>query len=607
MPKLPTFSSTAAFLEYLNDEHAKLHTGYEKLFWLSYMGDHTVDARMNEAQHARDAFRANNDLKKEVERRIKKSRGKEKQRLKVWDHFFSLYQVPEEALAIRKRAAQLESAIAQKRTAIQEGYIDPATNTFVEASENKMRMLKATHPDEKVRKACFDALERLPLNTLDEYIELIGLRNAYALSLGFSDFYEYKARIDEDMTKKELFSIFDDLYEKTKHGFEKVRDMEKDMPGLLKPWNFSYMLSGDFIHEEDPYFRFENVLSYWGASFAALGIGFKGGRVQLDLLDRQGKHNNGFCHYSELVRYKKGKRMPGAAGFTSNAVPGQVGSGVQGINTVFHEGGHAADRLNSMQRETCVNTEYPPASVSWAETHSMFMDAISDSIEWRVRYAKNEKGEPYPFDLFERKIRALYPLRPLALMGIGFVVDFERRIYEADRLTREFVLETARNMYRKYFDMSEPSISALNIPHIYSWESSGYYHGYGLAELAVFQWRDYFYKKYGYIVDNKNVGKEMKKIWSYASLYPGKKLIAMATGKKLSPKAFIDEVSVPLEKLIVRAKAKIKRLEKVPRYTKPIDLDGTIVMLHGKDRIADNAKSFEDMDSTYRAWLKTVG
>lgn len=600
------FKSAKALLDYLNDTHVKLHRNYEELFWISYMGDHSVDVRMNEAQQARDAFRANSNLKTEVGSHLKNAKGKDKQRLKVWDHFFSLYQVPEEALTIRKQAADLESKIAQKRTSRKEGYIDPVTNQFVEASENTMRVMKSTNPDEKVRKACFDALEKLPLDTLDEYIELIGLRNAYARILGFSDFYEYKARIDEDMSKKELFSIFDDLYEKTKFAFANVRKMEKDMPGLLKPWNFSYMLSGNFVAEEDPYFRFENVLSYWGTSFAALGVGFQGGRVTLDLLDRQGKYNNGFCHYSDLVHYKNGKRIPGASGFTSNAVPTQVGSGVQGINTVFHEGGHAADRLNSMQQETCVNTEYPPSSVSWAETHSMFMDSISDSIEWRVRYAKNEKGEPYPFDLFERKLRKLYPLRPLALMGVCFVVDFERCVYEAKNLTKETVLQLARDMYKKYFDMSEPSISMLTIPHIYSWESSGYYHGYGLAELTVFQWREYFYKKYGFIVDNKKIGKEMTKIWSYGSLYPAKKLVKMATGKKLSPQAFITEVNMPLEKIIVRAKEKIKRLEKIPRYTKPIDLDGRITMVHGKEIIADNSKSFEDMEKKYRVWLKNI-
>jgi hypothetical protein len=191
-------------------------------------------------------------------------------------------------------------------------------------------------------------------------------------------------------------------------------------------------------------------------------------------------------------------------------------------------------------------------------------------------------------------------------MYIIFVVFFEKEIYECKNLTREFVLKTAKKVFRKYVDRSEDSIVILNLPHLYSWESSAYYHGYGLAELGVSQWRDHLFKKHGYIVDNPKVGKELTKIWSYASLYPAKKLIKMATGKPLSADAFISDVTMPLDEILTFAKKKIERLKKVPMHTGPIDLKGKITMVHGKKKIADNSKSFEDMDRKYRAWLKTM-
>ena len=598
--------SAKALLDYLNVTHLKVHKDFEENFWLSYMGDHSVDDKMSKAQLARDTFRANPKLKQEVEYFISRSKGAIKKRLEIWNHCFGLYQMPAHASEIKQRVTALEAGIARIRSKRKEGYFEPELDQFVPASENKMRMIMRTNPDEKVRKACFEAMEKLPLDYIDTYIQIIKGRNEFARALGHEDFYAYKARIDEDMSKKELFSIFEKIYEKTKFGFDNVRIMEKSIPGLRKPWNMGYMLMGNFTAEEDPYFRFENVLSYWGRSFAAMGIGFAGGSVTLDLLDRKGKHNNGFCHYPSIVNYKNGKRIPASSGFTSNAVPGQLGSGVQGINTVFHEGGHAADRLNSMQEETCINTEYPPSSVSWAETQSMFMDSISDSVEWRTRYAKNAQGEPYPLDLYERKVKAVYPLIPLDLMSICYVVFFEKEIYEHKNLTREAVIEIAKKINKKYFDRSEDSVAILNVPHIYSWESSAYYHGYGLAELAVCQWREYFYKKYGYIVDNPKVGKEMEKIWSYGSLYPAKKLVRMATGKKLGSEAFIRSVTRPLNKILALAKEKVKKMESVPLYTKPVDLKGKITMVHGKKKIADNSRSFEDMDTKYRAWLKTM-
>ena len=591
----------------LNAEYLALHKRFEGLWWQVRMGDHSLEQVQNEAEKARDLFRSdagNLGLAREA-LAMTDLTDSERERLDIWEHFFQLYQTPPELTPLRDRIAALEGNVAKKLATRKEGYTDPKTGQFVEASKIKMRMIMRTNSDAFVRKACFDALETLSLDAVNEYVELVAMRNEFARALGFEDFYAYKLRISEGMSKDDVFSIFDEIYERTRYVLAGIRELESTKPGLRKPWNFGFMMTGSFTLEEDPYYDFDKALMRWGRSFAALGITYKGGRLQLDLLDRQGKYNNGFCHYPTLVNFNEGKRDPGAANFTCNVVYGQPGAGFQGSDTLFHEGGHAADRLCSEQIEVCLNTEWPPASIAWAETHSQFLDTMYSSIEWRTRYAKDKDGNSYPFELFERKARQLRVLAPTNLHQIMAVSEFERRVYEESELTAEKVTAIAREVSRKHLDYSEDSLWLLSVPHIYDWESSAYYHSYGLAILALQQWRKYFYDKYGYVVDNPDVGREMIGVWELGSAKLFPEFVELTTGRKLSPEAFLEEVTMDIEAYLARARQRVERMKTVPEYSGPVNLNADIRMVHGKEVIADNSVSFEDMAERYNVWLQT--
>ncbi|MFZ3020241.1 MAG: hypothetical protein WA051_01825 [Minisyncoccia bacterium] len=591
-------------LAYLNSEYLKIHTKFEKHYWTSYMGDHSVDTVKDKALKAKDDFQSNSKLRARVVEAVSNTDNVEqKQKLNQWLRFFDCYQTPKGLEKLKEKINALETKMHKKMADGKEGYIDPKTKKFVKASMSRMSGIVRTSNDENLRKACYQGVQKRAYLNIKEYIQYVKMLNTYAKKLGFSDFYEYKIFVEEGMTKKELFNIFDGIYKKTKYAFADIRKLEKSKPNLRKPWNFSYMLAGDFAKEDDRYFPFEKAMERWGKSFASMGIDFRGSTLNLDLLNREGKYNNGFCHWPIPINYKNGKRMTGQSNFTCNVVYGQVGSAVQGYATLFHEGGHAAHYLNSEQTEVCMNTEYPPASTAWAETQSMFLDTVFSSIEWKSRYAKNKDGVGYPLELFERKVKRLHILRPLDLMGIIAVCNFEKAIYEEKNLTPKKVLEITKKMSNRYFDYSEPSLWLLNVNHIYSWASTCSYHGYGLATLALNQWRDYFFKKYGHIVDNRNIGKEMKEVWKLASSKTFKEFVILATGNSLSADAWLKNVTKSIPEVLKDAKQRIKRLEKVPEHKGKIDLNAKINMVSGKKIVANNARSFEEMGKKYENWL----
>lgn len=598
--------SSISLLNELNSSYAEKHTAYENYFWQSYMWDKAVDDDFVRAKSALDDIRGSKEYLHRVELALQIEENLElRKRFEGRKSFFELYQTPDSLVELRDAITALEKKIESQKSDRTYGYTDPYTWEFVAVSDRKMRTMMRTEDDEIKRKAFFEGFQRTAADDVDDLIELVGMRNEYARALWFRHFYDYKAHIEEKMTPEEIRKLFDDLYEHAKPAYEYVRNLEKEQPGLRQPWNYGYMMSGDFVKLEDPYLQLENMLSRRGQSFAALGVNFRGATLQLDLLERKWKYNNGFCHMPRPVYYNEGKREECAVNFTCTALPWQLWDGVNTWNTLFHEWWHAAHFANMDMQDVFYNTEYPPASTAWAETQSQFMDTMFSSIERKMRYAKNAVWESYPWSIFEAKVRKFQPLAPRGMMWIACIVELERIIYQTpqEKLSKEFVVQTAKDLSVKYFDYESPDLFPLMPVHLYAWESACSYHGYGLADLWVEQWRKYRYEKDWYIVDNSSIWPAMAEVWKRWSAKSMNELMLLATWEKLSSEAYIEIVSRSVEDTLAIARQKIEKMQHIPLYTTPVDLWASISLVHGKEQIADNSISFEDMCERYSAYL----
>jgi len=601
-------NNTLVILEELNEKYCRLHTEYEEHYWITYMGNKDKDGEFQETISALNKFRENREILKKILNLVETETDEQlKARLSNWKHFFELYQVPEQARELRERITELETRILTKHAETKYSYINPKTLQRCEVPSNKLSLMIATEQDEDIRKACFDWREEAAKIVVNEYVELIKMRNEYARILGYRNFYHYKAQIGEQMDETEIFQIFDEICIKLAPFFRsRLEELKKSNPNICKPWNMWYSIAWNFRREEDKYFPMETIVDIWGRTFAALWIDYRGWLMRLDLLERNMKYNNWFCHQPVLVHYKDSNRIPWEVNFTCNAIIWQIGSWASTGRTLFHEGWHAAHFINMDNQDTILNTEYPPMSAAWAETQSMFLEEIMASPEWKLRYAKSLDWKSYPFDLFERKIRKTFILEPLHMLSMSSIIEFEGRMYSESDLTSEKVIQIAQETSTKYHQYNSPSTHILMVSHLYSWYASCSYQSYALATLALTQWREVMFEKYWYIVDNPAIWAEMTKVWEFWSSKGFSQLVEIATGKKLSPETFINSIVNWEEHVISEAKKHIKTMESIPEFTGEPDLNAQILIVDWGQVLATNKNWFSQMCTKFRKYVEKI-
>ena len=209
--------------------------------------------------------------------------------------------------------------------------------------------------------------------------------------------------------------------------------------------------------------------------------------MTLDLLDRRGKYENGFMHGPTPAFVRHGTWLPAEINFTANALPQSPGAGARALQTLFHEGGHAAHFANIVTDAPCFSQEFAPTSTSLAETQSMFCDRLLEDADWRTRYARDASGRSMPFDLVEREIRATHPFAAHVLRNMLVVCYAEKALYELPEadLRADHVLRVFRDVEARLTLLPGGAPRpTLAVPHLLSWESSAYYHGYVPATRA---------------------------------------------------------------------------------------------------------------------------
>ncbi|MCF5855276.1 peptidase M3 [Aeromonas veronii] len=597
------------YFNQLNADYLQVHRRKEDLFWSTYMGTSDDQAGFTAAEQAYKAFCANPARLPELrEMLVQADEDDLKRGVQGWIAFFECNVIEDPAAAaLMDELVAAEAALFARRKGLKLTLLDEQGQQVAGSLPAASTSLAAS-PNEAVRQsalAMFHTLEQWVVG--NGFLEVVAIRNRFARAMGYRDYFDYKVRKNEQMSPEQLFAILDDFIARTDARLQQSLAELKAAKGeaALRPHNLRYSVSGDVTRQLDPYVPFSRALRDWVESFRRLGIQYRGATLTLDLLTREGKYENGFCHGPVPSFFQQGEWVPAVVNFTSLADPAQVGSGWSGLNTLFHEGGHAAHFANVTGNAPCFSQEFPPTSMAYAETQSMFCDSLLDDADWLKRYARNAAGEAVPDALIKEMIEARQPFRAFNERQIALVAYFERDLYAMDEAERtpEAVLALARQWERKILGVESPR-PLLAIPHLLNQESACAYHGYLLALMAVEQTRAYFLKRDGYLTDNPRIGPDLAAhYWGPGNGMSHDETLRSLTGEGFSAVPLAEACNLSADEAWQQAKACMAAAQQRPAAGEGSPLDAHIRVVHGAELIADNSESETRMLADFEAWI----
>jgi oligoendopeptidase F len=583
------------YFDALNRDYLLVHRTKEDLFWQNYMaiGGDGVSERFERAEQAYKRFIADPRRPAEIRTHLSElehapqSRQRDDllQGLRGWQRFFDCNVIEDAgAQSLMDEIVAAENELYARRKTLQLTHIDDRGER-VPATLGELMTNQANNADEKGRQSSQQALRELEQWLLrNGFPTLVRLRNRFARQMGYRNYFDYKVNKTERMTPEQLFAILDPFEQQTRDAnLRSLRQLAKDKgPQALQPWNIRFATAGDVTRQIDPYLPFAESLRRWVDSFKRLHIGFNGAQLQLDLLVRKDKYENGFMHGPVPPFWQHGQWLPARINFTSLAKPDQVGSGISGINTLFHEGGHAAHFANIQQNAPCFSQEFPPTSMA----------------DWLQRYALNGHGEPPPDALIHALIAARQPMRAFNERHILLVPYFEWALYQWDdeQLTPQAITQLARECEQRILGIEGSPRPLLAIPHLLAQESACSYQGYLLALMAVEQTRHYFLTRDGYLADNPAIGPDLAKhYWRPGNSVSHDDTLRSLTGEGFNPAYLAHVCNQTVEQAWQQAQTSMEHAANRPQPAADFNLNAQITIIDGERILASNAQGDEAM------------
>lgn len=415
-----------------------------------------------------------------------------------------------------KKLRQKENEIAKKFNS----YIPKIDDK--EVSKTEITKILQTEENPQIREKAY--LARIKGGDLiaDDLIEFVKMRNSYAKTKGYENYFEYKLKEDYEVENEFLNKLIDDVYSKLKDKISEIQTKKQNdlkeffNTDTLKSFHYGLLLKNNPEKDVNEILKNHDITEISKNMYKNMGYNvdemIKSGRLTLDLFPRKGKNTHGFCFGVEA-----GKDSRILANLMNNAVS---------LDTLNHEMGHCVYDLG-------ISTELPfldkqAASPAVTEAIAMMMGDIIKK--------ENVLSNIIPDDLLEKFKGTLKEDEALFISKSLLIIDFERQLYENPE---QDIPKLWNDLRKKYLNRdSEIDNEWATIPHYLS--HPAYYQNYFRANLMKAQIYNYLKSKLGNITENKNSGSFMdKNIFIFGASIDEYDLIKVLTGKEFSIDDFI--------------------------------------------------------------------
>lgn len=423
---------------------------------------------------------------------------------------------------------ELNTGEAKKALRKKEADIGQKYNTYVPKIDGKevtkvdITKILQTEENQDIRRKAYEAKIKGGDLIAEDLIELVKMRNEYAKTKGFDNYFDYMIKEEYNVEPEFLNKLISDVYSQAQPKIkllQKKRHKElKEKFGVdeLKAYHYGLLLDSDPEKEVNELLINNNIEDIAKKTYAGMGYDIdtleKEGKITLDLYPRKGKNTHGFCFEIEA-----GKDSRILANLMNN---------VYSLDTLNHELGHCMYDLGLSLDLPFVDRA--PSSSAVTEAVAMMMGDIMKKEDVLKGIIPDKLLQKFKESLKDDE--ANFISRSLE------IIDFERELYKNPEQNPAELWAKMRGKYLNRFE--EADNEWATIPHYLT--HPGYYQNYFRATLMKAQIYSHLHKVLGNITENTKTAEYMdKNIFSIGASVEEYDLIKQLTGKEFGVEDFV--------------------------------------------------------------------